>query len=593
MRRSTLIAALAIPATIAVAAALPAFLPSAKLAHALEKRLCLARGVTCTVATAHLAILPWPAIVARNVEVDLQDRPGLKRATQITADLAFLPMMTGRLALSSLRIEGAHINVDTKALQGASGTAIALLDGLAAQEKRWTKLPVERVRLTQSRLYDLQGREWASDADIKIDLPGEKGPLNINGSARWRGEIIRVTGRLTQPHDLITGGRSDILIGFSAPLLTTSLEGVATGGPLTQINGSFTASSPNPAALSVWLDEGDGLVPHFAFATSGQARFGRGLTSLTMNKFTVGKTDLEGNIAFRRDAKSMQITGTLAAEKLDLPLLAAPARRSVSESEREFLPLLEKQFFSADLRLSASSLTIGDVLLSNVGVALIARDRKIDVVLAGADYAGGRLKGRLGLAAGERKIDARLQAHVEGLDLAKALAPFGAKRMNGTVSGQAQFEAHGTTVFDAIKSLEGRASVAVKQGDLVGVNVPEILRRIEKRPLLTALDIRGGRTPFETASASIRVMNGVAEVTEATILSPATQIEVTGSLHIPERMLALKGIAAPNRADGAALPFEIKGSFDEPSLVPDARALIRRSGAAAPFFAPAKTAPAD
>lgn len=593
MRRSTLIAALAIPTALAAGAALPAFLPSARLAHVLEKRLCLERGVTCSIASAHAAILPWPAIVARDVVVDLKDRPGVKSAALVTADLALLPLLSGRIALSHLRIEDASIQVDTKTLQGPSGTAIALVDGLSAQQTRWTKLPVERVRITQSRLDDLQGREWAHDADIKIDLPGANGPLVVNGSARWRGETVRATARLTQPHDLVSGGRSDLLVGFSAPLLSISLEGIATGGALTQINGSFTASSPNPSALSVWLDEGDWFAPNFAMSTSGQARFARGLTSLTMSKFTVGKTDLEGNIAFRRDAKGLQVTGTLAADRLDLPVGTGPARSTVQDGEREFLPLLQKQFISADLRLSASSFVVGDVALSNVGIALIARERKIDIVLAGADYAGGRIKGRLGLSTNGQALDARLQAHLETLDLGKALAPFGTKRINGTISGQAQLEARGMSALDLARTLEGRASFSVKQGDLVGVNVPEILRRIEKRPLLTALDIRGGRTPFETASANVRIGNGVAELSEATILSPATQIDITGSFQLPERMMALKGIAAPNRAEGAALPFEIKGSFDEPSLVPDARALIRRSGAAAPFFAAPKTAPAD
>lgn len=583
MRRSTLIAAFAIPASLAVAAAIPAFLPSARLAHVLEKRLCRDRGLACTVGAAHLSLLPWPSISARDIKVALNGAPGVVSADRIAADLSLWPLLTGKLAFSVLAIEGADIAIDTKALHGASGTAMMLIDALATQEKRWAHLPVARVRFTKSRILDLSGREWASDAELRIDLPQGQSPLAINGAARWRGETVRITARLTQPRDLVAGGRSDVVAGFSAPLLSTSIEGIATGGPLTQLNGTFSASSPNPAALAAWLDENDILVPPFAFSTAGQARFARGLTALTMNKFTIGKTDLEGNVAFRRDSKGMQITGTLAADKLDIPLNA------VQEGEREFVPLLQRQLIGADLRLSAATVKLGDVSLSNVGVALIARDRKLDIVLAGADYAGGRAKARLGLTAGEDRIDARLQAHLETLDLGKALAPFGTRRMNGTLSGQAQLETHGSSMPELLRALEGRANITIKQGDLVGVNVPEILRRIEKRPLLTALDIRGGRTPFETATATFKIANGVAELSDAVIVSPATQIDITGSLQLPERTMTLKGLAAPQRAEGTALPFEIKGSFEEPALIPDARALIRRSGAAAPFFAPSKT----
>lgn len=594
MRRSTLIAALSIPAALAIAAALPGFFPSARLAHVLEKRICTSRGISCHVGTAHLALLPWPRIVAHDIVVARGDKPGVARAGQLTADVSLFPLLTGRLVLSALSLTDAEIAVDTKAMHSAEGTAVVLIEGLSAQEQRWTSLPFERVRVTASRLTDLRGREWASEADLKIDLPGTTGSLILNGSARWRGEIVRVTARVMQPRDLAAGGRSDILAGVTSPLLSLSLEGIATGGPLMQVNGTFTAMSANPAALALWLDEGDALLPPTAFSTSGNARFARGLVALTMNKFTVGKTELEGNVAFRRDSKGVQLTGTLAADKLDLAWPNGVSGHAfIAERERDVAPLLRGEPIAADLRLSAASVTLGQVALTNVGLALIARERKIDVVLAGADFAGGRVKARLGVAHTAPRMDAKLQAHFEAVDLGKALAPLGPKRMNGTLTAQALLETRGSTAAEFLRELDGKITLAVKQGDLVGINVPEILRRIEKRPLLTALDIRGGRTPFETAGATIRIVNGVAELSDASIVSPATHIDLTGSLQLPERVVALKGLAAPNRAEGAALPFEIKGSFDEPALIPDARALIRRSGAAAPFFAPVKGSAQD
>ena len=594
MRRSTLIAAFSIPAAIALAAALPAFFPSARLAQLLEERLCSSRGLSCAVGTTHVSLLPWPRIVASDVTIARGGKPGVASAASVTADLSLWPLLAGQIAFSGLTLEGAEIVVDTKAVQSAEGTAIVLIEGLSAQEQRWTNLPALRVRVTGSRLTDLRGREWASEADLRIDLPGHEGGLVLNGAARWRGEIVRVTARVAKPRDLAAGGRSDILAGFTAPLLSLSVEGIATGGPLVQANGTFTASSPNPAALAAWLEENSAFLPALPFSTSGNARFSRGLAVLTMNEFSIGKTELEGNVAFRRDSQGVQLNGTLATEKLDLPLPSGESGRSfIAEGDNQFVPLLRGRPVAADLRLSAGSVTIGQTSLANVGLALIARDSKIDVVLAGADFANGRVKARLGLTLGDARTDAKLQAHFESVDLVKALAPLGAKRMNGTLTAHMQLETRGASASELLRELDGKATLIVKQGDLVGINVPEILRRIEKRPLLTALDIRGGRTPFETATATIRITNGVAELHEASIVSPATQIDLTGTLQLPERQVALKGLAAPHRAEGAALPFEIKGSFDEPAFIPDARALIRRSGAAAPFFAPATGTIAD
>lgn len=594
MRRSTLIAAFSIPAALALAAALPSFFPSARLAQVVEERLCTSRGLSCTLGSAHFSILPWPRIVASDVKVARGGKPGVASAESVTTELALWPLLTGKLAFSGITLEGAEIVVDTKAAHNAEGTAIVLIEELAAQEQRWARLPAMRVRVTGSRLIDMRGREWASDADLKIDLPGDEGGLILNGAARWRGEIVRITTRIAQPRDLASGGRSTILAGLTAPLLSVSLEGIATGGPLVQVNGTFTAVSPNPAALAAWLDENGLLLPSTPFSTNGTARFARGLAALTMNKFTIGKTELEGSVVFRSDNNGLQLIGTLATDRFDLPLPSGSSGRNfVAEGDSEFGPVLRGRPVAADLRLSAASVTIGQSSLANVGLALIARDRKIDVVLAGADFANGRVKARLGVALGDTRADAKLQAHFESVDLGKALAPFGAKRMNGTLTAHMQLETRGTSAAEFLRELDGKATLAVKQGDLVGINVPEILRRIEKRPLLTALDIRGGRTPFETATATIRIANGIAELHEASIVSPATQIDLAGTLQLPERLVALKGLAAPQRAEGAALPFEIKGSFDEPSFVPDARALIRRSGAAAPFFAPTKDSVPD
>lgn len=592
MRRATLIASLALPTALAVAATLPALFPSARLAKALENRLCAPRNIACDIGAAHLSLLPLPHINAQNVTLALHDQPGVRRAQSVQADLSLSALFKGQLAFSHLTLNGAELAVDTKALRGADGTAIVLIESLTAQTQRWTHLPVQHIALNDTRLVDLQGGEWADQASITLDLPGKAGALSFNGSARWRGEIVRVTARLAQPLDLVKGGRSDVLLGFTAPLISASLEGVANGGTLPQVNGQFTMTSSNPSAMAAWFGEADRMWPVTGFATTGSARFARELVTLSMNKFTLGKAAMEGNVAFRKDANGVQLTGTLATDNLDLPWIDGALGPRFDADDDGGWPLLNQERpVHIDLRLSAGQAKLGRVAVSNLGLALIVRERKADLVLAGADYAGGRLKGRLALTHAQNHWDVKLQSQLDGVDMGRALAPFGTKRMNGTMNAQLMIEARGTTGLELLRSLDGRATIGIKQGDIVGINVPEILRRIEKRPLLTALDLRGGRTPFEHAHINLRLANGIAVVSETSFTSPATVIELSGSLYIPERIVALKGVAAPHRTEGLALPFDIKGSFDEPSLIPDVRALIRRSGAAAPFFAPSSPVP--
>jgi AsmA protein len=67
------------------------------------------------------------------------------------------------------------------------------------------------------------------------------------------------------------------------------------------------------------------------------------------------------------------------------------------------------------------------------------------------------------------------------------------------------------------------------------------------------------------------------------------RLALAGQASIPERELDLKGTAAlvaASRAGAAPfeLPFIVQGSWDDPIMLPDAEALIRRSGAAAPLL---------
>src|SRR6185295_19152818 len=87
---------------------------------------------------------------------------------------------------------------------------------------------------------------------------------------------------------------------------------------------------------------------------------------------------------------------------------------------------------------------------------------------------------------------------------------------------------------------------------------------------------------------SLKVANGTVTVDDVTIEGAAVKLALAGSASIPERELDLKGTAAlvaPPRPGATAfeLPFIVQGSWDDPIMLPDPEALIRRSGAAAPL----------
>jgi AsmA protein len=160
----------------------------------------------------------------------------------------------------------------------------------------------------------------------------------------------------------------------------------------------------------------------------------------------------------------------------------------------------------------------------------------------------------------------------------------------GALNATLAVDGVGDRMATLMQNLNGRASVALVDGEISGVDLEKALRRLETRPLSSAVDIRSGRSTLDAASASVKIENGVADISEGVARGPGFTLAFGGSARLPERHLAVKAIAreadsAGQTADSApGIALELAGPWDELALGLDAQAFIRRSGAAAPLL---------
>jgi AsmA protein len=241
-----------------------------------------------------------------------------------------------------------------------------------------------------------------------------------------------------------------------------------------------------------------------------------------------------------------------------------------------------------DLRVSAARTRLRRVQFDDAALSLLMKAGRLELALAEAKAYKGLFKARLSaIGAGGNALELRGNAQLANVD-AGALAwdLLDRPRVSGTLNASVSMEAAGDSVLQTIRGLDGKGQFSIIQGDIGGLDLNEALRRVATRPLSSLTDMRGGRTVFERAAGSFRITKGVAEIVDASAQAPALSIGMTGSVQIADRMLALKGVAtqAPGDAQSATeptqLPFEVIGSWDDPSIVPDTQSLIRRSGAA-------------
>jgi AsmA protein len=145
----------------------------------------------------------------------------------------------------------------------------------------------------------------------------------------------------------------------------------------------------------------------------------------------------------------------------------------------------------------------------------------------------------------------------------------------------------GDSVLALTNTLNGTATLNAHSGALVGINVEQLLRRLERRPLSGNGDFRSGRTPFDELVVNLKIAQGTVSVDDMHVDGPAVRLAVNGQASVPMRDLDLKGTATliSTATDNQfELPFVIQGRWDDPIMLPDAQSLIRHSGAAAPLL---------
>jgi AsmA protein len=236
-----------------------------------------------------------------------------------------------------------------------------------------------------------------------------------------------------------------------------------------------------------------------------------------------------------------------------------------------------------DLRLSAASARLGALHVEDMAANVLVRPGEIEASIGRAGFHNGTLKGRLSMATVGGATEFKSQANFTGVDIAPFLGSIGQPRwITGRAYGQFNLEGKGQNPVEVVQKAQGRSSITVQKGELVGIGLGDALKRVDKHPLLASLNWKGGRTPFQEAQAQIVVQDGVGEVVEGKLTSADVVAELKGQVLMVDRTLNLKAAvgAADTKSAAPAIAFDIDGGWDNISVMPDARSLIERSGAA-------------
>jgi AsmA protein len=548
-----------------------------------------------------LSLFPSGSVRFRNVLLgDGRSGEPAVAADELTARLRYFPLLAGRIEIADVTLVRPTINVTFSAdgQSNWSGLISSLAHALQPDPDRTASFSEIGIQDGTVVVHDgdKAATERLENLEFQVAWPSISKSFGANGHFVWHDEPVEASLTLGDFLAALTGDRSGVKVRLASAPLTLAFDGAATDQPTLKIQGTLDVEAPSLRDAMRWT--GKSRLPFGGFgrfALRAQSDIGSGVVSLSNVNVELDGNTAEGALTLSDDGRMVQ--GTLAADALDLtPYVSGVRLLAKNENDWDQLPIALDGFndFNLDLRLSAASIKISTAQLGRTAVAANMRDGKLDLTIGESQAFGGVAKGSLGLASAGTGTGAAVTSHMQFLDvdLADCLSQvFGLHKLEGRGNLAVNLDGSGDSILAVTHALHGTATLNAQSGALDGINVEQLLRRLERRPLSGNGDFRAGRTPFDQLVINLKVDQGTVSIDDMHIDGPAVRLTVAGQASVPSRDFDLKGVAtlvSTTSADEFDLPFVVQGPWDDPIMLPDPQSLIRRSGAAAPLLDAAK-----
>jgi AsmA protein len=547
-----------------------------------------------------LSLTPRPHISVDDVVFADHNGALVIEAQQLHGVLKLLPLLSGRLEVDHIVLVSprARLDLDQKSIDAPGAAARAAAARSATPEAQ----RADAVRLGVLSVVDgslklrRDGVEHVADK-ISATLDWRKigDPATLTAALDLRGEHLQFILWIARPAMLLRGDPSVATARLDSENLRLEAQGVAQTGANARYWGRIAGAAVSVRqALSLFnLDPPSLPGPFGDTQFSAQGVVSPREIALTDLQIHVDGNAFQGELGLRDESGRPHVSATLKSDFVALkPMLVdTPALVGADgQWSRDALDPPDLSGADLDLDLTARHARLGRLTIDDARVSATLRDGALDLALEAQAYRG-RLKTHASFKPANGALQVHATAQTAGVD-ARALLwdALGKQALGGGLESSVALDASGATMADVMRSLNGRAALTLSDGEIAGVDFERALRRFEKRPLSSAQDIRSGSSTLEKAHATLLVENGVGAFEDGAAEGPGFAIHFTGAANFAERSVSLKAVAHEAESTGKPrekspqIAFDLSGSWDDLTLVPDPQAFIRRSGAAAPLL---------
>jgi AsmA protein len=540
----------------------------------------------------------FPTGSVRFKDVSLGDNrtgaPALS-AEQLLVRLRFLPFMMGRIEIADVTLVRPTITIAFAPDGGSNwaGHIDTLAQALKPSPDRVKSFSEIRISDGTAIIRDDAYRivETLTHVEFALAWPSISQTFAATGQFKWNDQLFDGTLSLSDFLAALTGDRTGIKARLTGTPFKIAFDGAMSHRPTLKVEGVLAADASSLRDVLRWPTDPSASRQAFQrFSLKAQTSVaGRNIALSKVNLELDGNSG-EGVLTYVADGRRT-LQGTLAVESLNLMPYIATLRPLTAERNWNRMPL-ELDAFSGidvDLRISATRVMLDGFRLGQTAITAGLRAGNLTLAIGECQAFGGVIRGSLALAKSTAGADLQAQLQFDDVMLDQTFgAFFGVRRVEGRGTIGVNVSGNGSSVYELTKGLNGTITMTSRKGAIAGLNVEQSLKRLERNPLaVRGSDFRGGKTPYDELSVTLKVTDGTAHAQDIRIEAPAMRVGLAGSTSIPSRAFDLKGTASligNGTSDPFQLPFVVMGSWDDPLFWPDIQMLIQRSGAAAPLL---------
>lgn len=544
-----------------------------------------------------VSLFPFGTVSFDEVTVG-EDQAGNKALTadRLTARLRFFPLLAGRIQVSDLTLVRPTVSVLLEPGGKSNWTPLAAALSAALRPNAERTASFSEIRIDNGTVVIRDDARAVAETITNIEgslaWPSLFRSFAATGRFEWRGEQVDTSLSFSDFVAALDGNPSGIKLRLAGPPLKLVFEGQISSRPTLKIEGTVAADSTSLRDAVRWAG-------HKQLPSGGFGRFSlKAKTNLVGSSIALSSVDIEldgnaaeGVLTFASDGRQT-VQGTLAAEAIDLtPYVSAVRLLAGDEREWDAMPITLDSLAGVDLdlRLSAAQVKLSGTKLGRTAIAANLRGGQLTVTVGESQSFGGIVKGSFDLAKSQPGAEVKAQMQFTNVDLQSCLgALFSKQRLEGKGNFAFNIEGSGSSVKALTETLNGSATLIGQKGAVTGVNVEQLLRRLERRPLSGGGDYRSGRTPYDKLTVTLSIAQGIVSADEVRMDGPAVRLVLAGKASVPARDLDFTGTASliSTASEGPTfdLPFMLRGGWDEPLPLLDTQSLIRRAPAAAPLL---------